>query len=193
MLFGSTSDESSARDIMDSALEAGIDFVDVANSYPSPPDPQSMGRTEEIVGRWLRGRRHQVILSTKFGSSFQELRGSRRDVILACEASLRRLQTDRIDVYWFHQPTLDTPFEETLEALERLAEAGKILHVGVSNFQAWHLGLVLLAAAGRGGIPPTAIQPRYNLLHREPERDLIPLASRTVSASCPSIRSAVEC
>ncbi|MBJ7601784.1 MAG: aldo/keto reductase [Candidatus Dormibacteraeota bacterium] len=177
MLFGSTSDEGASHRMMDTALELGIDFFDVSNSYPSPPDPQTMGRSEEIVGRWLKGRRDAVVLSTKFGSKFQSLKGSRRDVIQACEASLRRLQTDRIDVYWFHQPTLETPFEETLEALDRLLLAGKILYVGASNFEAWHLALLLLAASGHPATRIAAIQPRYNLLHRQPERDLIPLGA----------------
>jgi aryl-alcohol dehydrogenase-like predicted oxidoreductase len=177
MLFGSSCDEPTSRVIMDTAFELGIDFFDVANSYPSPPDPLTMGRTEEIVGRWLKGRRDAIILSTKFGSHFQARKGSRRDVILACEASLGRLGTDWIDVYWFHQATLDTaPFEESLEGLDRLVQAGKVLYVGASNFEAWQLGLLLLGAADRGGLRPIAVQPRYNLLHREPERDLIPLA-----------------
>lgn len=179
MLFGSTSDEAAARRIMDTAVELGIDFFDVANSYPSPPDPATMGRSEEIVGRWLKAHGREVVLSTKFGSKFQPLKGNRRDVTRACEASMRRLQTDHIDVYWFHQPTLDTPFEETLEALERLVEAGKVRHVGASNFEAWQLALLLLAGAGSRLARVVAIQPRYNLLHRQPERDLVPLAVAT--------------
>lgn len=176
MLFGSVCDEHASRAILDAALELGIDFIDVANSYPSPPDPATAGRTEEIVGAWLRGHRDQVVLSTKFGSRFQSLKGSRSDVLMACEASLRRLKTDHIDVYWFHQPTLETPFEETLEALNTLADAGKIRYVGVSNFDARQLRLLLTAAAETSGLGPVALQPRYNLLYRQPERDVIPLA-----------------
>jgi aryl-alcohol dehydrogenase-like predicted oxidoreductase len=179
MLFGSSCDEASSVEIMNTARDMGLDFFDLANSYPSPPHPQTMGRTEEIVGRWLAGRRDSFVISTKFGSKFQNLKGSRSDVISACEASLRRLGTDRIDIYWFHQPTLETPFEETLEALDRLIQAGKVLHIGVSNFEAWHLGVLLLASAELSRVPPIAIQPRYNLLHRQPERDLIPLAVAT--------------
>jgi aryl-alcohol dehydrogenase-like predicted oxidoreductase len=177
MLFGSSCDESGAHRIMDVAIELGIDFFDVANSYPSPPDPETMGRSEEMVGRWLKGRRHDIVLSTKFGSKFQALLGNRRDVIQACEASLRRLQTDYIDIYWFHQATLETPFEETLEALDRLVQAGKVLYIGASNFETWHLALLLMAAVGRPSTRVVAIQPRYNLLCRQPERDLIPLAA----------------
>ena len=177
MLFGSVLDEQESHCLMETALALGINFFDVANSYPSPPDPSTMGRTEEIVGRWLRGRRDSVVLSTKFGSKFHPLQGGRRDVIQACEESLRRLGTDRIDIYWFHQPTLATAFEETLEALDRLAEAGKILQLGVSNFEAWHLGVLLFQAGQRSGCRVAAVQPRYNLLYRQPERDLIPLAA----------------
>lgn len=179
MLFGSSCDEQRSHAILDTAFELGIDFVDVANSYPTPTDPNTIGRSEEIVGTWLKGRRDQVVVSTKFGSMFQALKGSRRDVTLACEQSLRRLQTDRIDVYWFHQPTMETAFDETLEALDRLILAGKVRYVGVSNFEAWHLGLLLMAAAGNSTerTRPIALQPRYNLLYRQPERDLIPLAN----------------
>ena len=177
MLFGSTLDEGASGRMMDTAIELGINFFDTANSYPSPPDEATVGTSEEIVGRWLEGRRNSIVLSTKFGSKFQSLKGSRRDVILACEESLRRLGTEWVDIYWFHQPTMETPFEETLEALDRITEAGKIRYVGASNFEAWQLALLLSATKGRTVTRIAAIQPRYNLLYRQPERDLIPLAT----------------
>jgi aryl-alcohol dehydrogenase-like predicted oxidoreductase len=179
MIFGSQLDEAAAFAVLDRAVELGIDFVDVADVYPVPPSPQTSGRTEEIVGRWLLSRRPAITVATKcvgrMGPGANDLGGSRKHVIEACEASLRRLQRERVDLYYLHHSDLGAPMEETLEALDRLVRDGKIHYVAVSNFEAWQLGLALTAQAERGLARVAAVQPRYNLLSRTSERDLLPL------------------
>lgn len=179
MLFGSQCDEAAAFAIMDAAADLGIDFLDTADAYPVPQDPATAGRSEEIVGRWLRGRRGRAVVATKcvnrVGPGANDGGGSRKHVIEACEASLRRLQTDRIDLFYLHHPELGAPMEETFEALDHLVRQGKVLYVGVSNFEAWQLALALRAIAEGRLAPIAAHQPRYNLLHRPAERDLLPL------------------
>ena len=180
MVFGSQCDAAAAFAIMDTAETLGIDFLDVADVYPVPVGPATWGRTEEIVGRWLRGRRERFVVATKcanrVGPGPNDQGGSRKHVIEACERSLRRLQTDRIDLYYLHHADLGAPMEETLEALDRLVQDGKVLYLGVSNFEAWQLGLAMTTIAERRLSRITAVQPRYNLLHRPAERDLFPLA-----------------
>jgi aryl-alcohol dehydrogenase (NADP+) len=181
MIFGSQLEEEAAFAVLDRACELGIDFVDAADVYPVPPDPEMTGRTEEIVGRWLRSRRPVVTVATKcvnrVGPGRNDVGGSRKHVIEACEASLRRLQLERIDLYYLHHSDLGAPMEETLEALDRLAQDGKIHYVAVSNFEAWQLGLAMALAAERRLARITAVQPRYNLLNRVYERDLLPLCA----------------
>ena len=180
MLFGSQCDEATSVAILDEAAGLGIDFLDTADVYPVPPGPETWGRSEEILGRWLRGRRERFVVATKCGSRVgpgpNDAGGSRRHVIAACEASLRRLQTDRVDLFYLHHPDLGAPLPETLEALDRLVRDGKVLYVGVSNFEAWQVGLALEAIAERRLSRIAAFQPRYNLVHRPAERDLLPLA-----------------
>ena len=180
MLFGSQCDEATSVTILDEAAGLGIDFLDTADVYPVPPGPATLGRSEEILGRWLRGRRERVVVATKCGNRVgpgpNDAGGSRRHVIAACEASLRRLQTDRIELFYLHHADLGAPLPETLEALDRLVRDGKVLYVGLSNFEAWQLGLAMAAIAERGLSCIAALQPRYNLLHRPAERDLLPLA-----------------
>ena len=180
MVFGAQCDEPASIAVMDSAAELGFNFFDVADVYPVPPTLQTAGSTEEIVGRWLKGRRGAYVIATKFngpmGPGPNHRGASRKHMIEACEASLRRLQTDRIDVYYIHQFDADTPLDETLEAFDRLRADGKILYIGISNFSAWQLGLVQAIVAERRLAPVAALQPRYNLLFRQPERDLLPLA-----------------
>ncbi len=180
MLFGSQCDEATSVTILDEAAGLGIDFLDTADVYPVPPGPATWGRSEEILGRWLRGRRERVVVATKCGNRVgpgpNDAGGSRRHIIAACEASLRRLQTDRLDLFYLHHADLGAPLPETLEALDRLVRDGKVLYVGLSNFEAWQLGLAMAAIAERGLSRIAALQPRYNLLHRPAERDLLPLA-----------------
>lgn len=179
MIFGSQLDEAKAFAVMDRGVELGIDFFDTADVYPVPPAADTWGRTEEIVGRWLRSRRTPITLATKcvarVGSGANDLGGSRKHVIEACEASLRRLQQERIDLYYLHHSDLGAPMEETLEALDRLVQDGKVHYVGVSNFEAWQLGLAMSLAAERRLARIAIVQPRYNLLNRTYERELLPL------------------
>jgi 1-deoxyxylulose-5-phosphate synthase len=179
MIFGNQLDEAAAFAVMDRAADLGIDFVDVADVYPVPSGPGTWGRTEEIVGRWLRRRGGPFTVATKcvarVGPGANDQGGSRKHVIEACDASLRRLQVERIDVYYLHNSDLGAPMEETLEALDRLVQAGKVHYLGVSNFEAWQLGLAMSLAAERRLARLTVVQPRYNLLHRVYERDLLPL------------------
>lgn len=178
MIFGSQVAEDSAVAILDHAAELGFDFLDVADVYPVPNTPGTWGQSEEIVGRWLRSRRDRFLLATKFygkvGSARNDRGGSRHHVLMACEGSLRRLQTDRIDVYYMHRPDVQTPLEETLEALDRLVQDGKVVYVGLSNHSAWHLGLATAICAERRLARVAVVQPRYSLLDRRIERDLLP-------------------
>src|ERR1700682_6284220 len=180
MVFGARADEPTAIAVMDTAAELGFNFLDVADVYPVPPDPQTAGTTEEIVGRWLKGRREQFVVATKFngpmGPGPNDRGASRKHMIEACEASLRRLQTDRIDIYYIPHFDDSSPLDETMEAFDGLYADGKILYVGLSNFTAWQLGLAQAVVAERRLAPIAALQPRYNLLFRQPERDLLPLA-----------------
>jgi aryl-alcohol dehydrogenase-like predicted oxidoreductase len=189
MIFGTQLDQDAAFAVMDRALELGIDFIDVADVYPVPPDPTLWGRTEEIVGRWLGDRRPRVTVATKcvgrVGPGANDLGGSRKHVIEACEASLRRLGVERIDLYYLHHSDTGAPMDETFEALDRLVQDGKIHYVGVSNFEAWQLGLACTTIADRRLARIAAVQPRYNLLNRTYERDLLPLTGATGIAVVP--------
>jgi aryl-alcohol dehydrogenase (NADP+) len=189
MIFGSQLDEPAAFAVMDRAVELGIDFVDNADVYPVPPRPDTVGRTEEIVGRWIANRRPVVTVATKcvnrVGPGPNDAGGSRKHVIEACEASLRRLGVDRVDLYYLHHSDLQAPLDETLEALDRLVQDGKIHYVGVSNFEAWQLGLAAGIVAERRLARVTAVQPRYNLLNRTYERDLLPYCRATGTAVVP--------
>ncbi len=179
MMFGTYLDESTCAELMMEASGVGVDFFDLADRYPVPPGPDNFGRTEEIVGRWLKGQRNKFVIATKFGrpvgSGPNDEGGSRKHVIEACEASLRRLQTDRVDLYWMHGPDRSTPIEETLAAMALLREQGKILYLGVSNFSAWQLAEAQVAASQLGLGLISAVQPRYNLLARSAESELLPL------------------
>jgi 1-deoxyxylulose-5-phosphate synthase len=179
MIFGSQVDERGAFAVLDRAWDQGIDFVDTADVYPVPQSPETVGRSEEILGRWLSTRRAPAVVATKcaapVGPRPNQAGGSRKHVIEACEASLRRLGLERVDVFYMHHSDLRAPFDETLEALDRLRQSGKFHYVGLSNFEAWQLGLALEVAAERRLAGIAVLQPRYNLLNRSPERDLLPL------------------
>jgi aryl-alcohol dehydrogenase-like predicted oxidoreductase len=179
MIFGGQVDETVAFAVMDRAFELGIDFFDTADVYPVPPSAETAGRSEEIVGRWIRSRGHAVTVATKcvnrVGPGRNDQGGGRKHVIEACEASLRRLGRERIDVFYLHHADLEAPLEETLEALDQLVRAGKVHYLGVSNFETWQLGLALATIAERRLARISVVQPRYNLLNRVYERDLLPL------------------
>ncbi len=179
MTFAAQADEAASRAIMDAAAEAGIDFIDTADCYPVPIDLATVGRTEEYVGRWLEGRRHQFVLATKcrvrVGPGPNDEGLSRRHIMASCEASLRRLRTDYIDLYQAHSPDPETPIDETLRAFDDLVRQGKVRYVGCSNYAAWQLALALGVSERHGLARFDCLQPRYNILHRDIEAEQLPL------------------
>ena len=178
MTFGLQSDEATGFAIMDSAAEGGIDFFDTSDAYPLGGDLATRGRTEEIIGRWLAGKRERFIIATKCfvptGPSPMDGGNSRKHILSAVEASLRRLRTDYIDLYQLHGYDQNTPIDETLSALDDLVHAGKVRYVGCSNFVTYQL----VRAIGRSETLRLArfdsVQPRYNLLFRQIEREMLP-------------------
>src|SRR5262245_49344909 len=179
MTFGHQCDEATSFAILDRAAEAGVYFLDTADAYPVPPSPETAGRTEEIVGRWLQGKRDRYVLATKcrirVGHEANDEGLSRRHILKAAHDSLRPRRTDYIDLYQPHAPDLDTPHDETLRALDDLVRQGKVRYLGCSNFAAWHVALSLGISAAHGWARYDCIQPRYNLLYREIETELLPL------------------
>ena len=170
--WGST-DAAEARRLIDICLEAGVSFFDTANSY-------STGMAEEILGAAIAGRRNDLILATKatfpMGSGPNEAGSSRHFLLRACEDSLRRLRTDRIDVYYMHGFDENTPIEETLKALETLVASGKVTYVACSNFSGWQLMKSLAVSDRYGWARYVAHQAYYSLVSREYEWELMPLA-----------------
>lgn len=180
MTFGWSVEEAESHAIMDLALERGINFFDTADVY-SRWDPRSYaGKTEEIMGRWFAGdpsRRHNVILATKvrgqMGDGPNDQGLSRRHIMEAVDASLRRLQTDYIDLYQTHSPDDGTPIDETLRALDDLVHSGKVRYIGCSNYKAWHLMEALWTSDTLNLARYDSLQPHYNLLTRADfEREL---------------------
>lgn len=184
MTFGSQADEAAAFEIMDKAVEAGIDFFDAAEMYPVPPDAKYIGATEEIIGRWMkaRGNRESIILATKVaGPSHQwirpPLRGGktaldRHNIVRAVEASLRKLQTDYIDLYQTHWPDHGFGYEETLTALDELVTSGKVRVLGCSNETAWGLAKSLWTSDLCGVARYETIQNNFSLNNRRFEDEL---------------------
>jgi len=179
MTFGLQCDEATSFRILDRALAGGITFLDTSDVYPLGGGLDTVGRTEEILGRWLKGRRHDVVLATKgFGATSArpwDRGNSRKHLLDAIEGSLRRLGTDHVDLYQLHHPDAQTPIDESLRALDDIVRAGKARYVGCSNFPAWQTARAL----GRSDVLHLArfdcVQPRYNLLFRQIERELLPL------------------
>ncbi len=179
MTFGLQCDEATSFAIMDKAAEGGISFFDTADAYPLGGELADRGRTEEIIGRWLKGKRDDFIIATKcfvpMGARPFQGGNSRRHVIAAAEASLRRLGVDYIDLYQLHGVDPDTPVDETLEALNSLVASGKVRYVGCSNHLAYQVARALGRSEARNLAKFVSVQPRYNLLFREIERELVPL------------------
>ncbi len=170
--FGWKIDEAQTRQVVDAALEAGVTFFDTADIYGGT-------KSEEFLGRVLQGRRDQVVLASKFGIKIGDARpgGAKPDYIrLAVEDSLRRLQTDHLDLYQLHRPDDDTPIADTLGALHELVRAGKVREIGCSNFSAAQLQEAETAAAG--GARFVSVQNEYSLLKREPEADVLPACEK---------------
>lgn len=189
MTFGLQCDEETSRSILDAADEAGIDFLDAADVYPLGGGLDTAGRTEEIVGRWLQGRRERFVLATKcvgrMGRSPWDQGMSRKHILDAIDASLQRLRTDYVDLYQLHAYDPTTPLDEALEALDTVVRAGKARYVGVSNWPAYKVARALGRSEVRGWARVDSVQPRYNLLFRPFERDLLPLCEEEGIAVIP--------
>jgi aryl-alcohol dehydrogenase (NADP+) len=189
MTFGLQTDEEPARRILDLASEGGINFIDTADVYPLGGGLPTVGRTEEIVGRWLKGKRHQFVVATKavgkVGPSPWDQGASRKHLLDAIDGSLRRLGTDYVDLYQLHSDDRETPVDETLDALDTIVRSGKARYVGVSNFLAYRLARAIGRAEHNGLVGIASVQPRYALLFREIERELLPLASEEQLAVIP--------
>jgi aryl-alcohol dehydrogenase (NADP+) len=179
MTFGFQCDEPTSLAILDRAAAGGITFLDTADVYPLGGGLPTVGRTEEILGRWLPGRRHEFIVATKcFGAMSArpwDRGGSRKHILDAIEASLRRLRTDYVDLYQLHHADPETPIDETLRALDDVVRAGKARYVGCSNFHAYQVARALGRSEVLGLARFDCVQPRYNLLFRQVERELLPL------------------
>lgn len=175
-----TESPESTQAVVDAAIDAGITLFDVSDTYGAP-----RGRSEELLGAALGKRRGDVVVATKFGMDMHGAngpdfgaRGSRRYIRIAVEASLRRLNTDWIDLYQYHRPDPATPIAETLAALQELVIEGKVRYIGHSNFSGWQLADADWTARTAHTTPFISAQNEYSLLHREPERELLPAASR---------------
>ena len=172
--FGDYVDEETARALVDTCLEGGVNFFDTADAY-------SQGRSEEVLGRVFQGRRHEVVIATKVrlevGPGPNDRGLSRTHIMQAVESSLRRLQTDYIDLYQTHSPDYDTPLEETLRALDDLVRQGKVRYIGCSNYPAWYLCKALWISDVRNLARFDCHQPRYNLINREVEAELLPFCA----------------
>jgi NDP-hexose C3-ketoreductase / dTDP-4-oxo-2-deoxy-alpha-D-pentos-2-ene 2,3-reductase len=180
MNFGPVTPEDEARTISDAALEQGINFFDTANTYGWG---ENKGLTEEILGRWFAqggGRREKVVLATKVYGAMSDWPNdgklSARNIRLACEASLRRLQSDYIDLYQMHHVDRSTPWDEIWQAMETLVAQGKVLYVGSSNFAGWHITQAQEAARARHFQGLVCEQALYNLAERSAELEVLPAA-----------------
>ena len=182
MTFGNEADEETSHTIMDRALDAGVNFIDTADVY-------THGTTEEIVGRWLKPRRREIVLASKVhyptGEGVNERGSSRLHILRGVEDSLRRLQTDYLDVVYLHHWDEHTPIEQSLSAMSHLVSQGKVLYCGVSNFSAWQTMKAIAAAEKYGWAPVVAVQPMYNLVKRIAEVEILPLAESEGLAVCP--------
>jgi aryl-alcohol dehydrogenase-like predicted oxidoreductase len=172
--YGAEPDE--ARFMLDGYLEAGGNFIDTADSY-------QFGESETLLGEFIRSNRDDLVIGTKYTQgadskgSLSVTGNSRKSMVRSIEESLKRLRTDRVDLYWVHMPDGDTPIEEIARGLDDLVRAGKILYVGLSNFPAWRTAGAATLAALRGWAPIVAQQIEYSLVERTPDRELLPMAA----------------
>ena len=175
MMFGGPTNEEDSIRIIHRALEAGINFIDTADVY-------NAGESERVVGRALKGRRDQVVLATKVGGPTGEgpndKGASRAHIFQAVDASLSRLNTDYIDLYYIHVPDYDTPVDETMAALDDCVRAGKLRYAACSNHYSWQVCEGLWASQRLGLTPYVAVQPLYNILNRDAELELLPLCRK---------------
>jgi len=176
--FGGRSDFPATERIVNTAIDHGINFFDTSDSYP----PGNRGVSEEFLGRIFKDKRKDIVLATKFGSPLDKAGlsrgGSRRHIMLAVEDSLRRLNTDWIDLYQLHHPDADTPIEETLRALDDLIRQGKVRYIGCSNMPAWQVIDAYHIAHELGASAFVSCQDEYSLLNRDVEDGLVPAIGR---------------
>jgi aryl-alcohol dehydrogenase (NADP+) len=181
MTFGLQCDEPTSVSILDKASEGGVTFLDAADVYPLGGGPETVGRTEEIIGSWMKGKREQFIVATKcfgrMGPNRWDQGNSRKHILDAIDGSLRRLQTDYVDLYQLHGPDPNTPLDETLEALDDLVRWGKVRYIGCSNFLSYQVARAVGRSEALGTARFDSVQPRYNLLFRQIERELLPLCA----------------
>jgi len=172
MTFGGQADEDECYKLFRVAMDAGINFYDTADVY-------NRGRAEEILGALIKGMRDDLVIATKvfnpMGEKVNQRGLSRKWILRECEASLRRLQTDYVDLYQLHQPDYETPLEETLMAMDQLVREGKVRYVGCSNYAAWQVVQMLWICDRRDLAPVVSVQPMFNLLARGVEQELLPM------------------
>jgi aryl-alcohol dehydrogenase-like predicted oxidoreductase len=173
MTFGAEADEAESSAMFRACRDAGVNFFDCADIYAG-------GRSEEILGRLIKDGREDVVITSKayFATSkdVNAMGASRRHILSAVEASLRRLGTDRIDIYFVHRFDDRTALEDTLRALDDLVRQGKVVYTGASNFAAWQVAKALGISVNRGWVPFSCIQPMYNLVKRQAEVEILPMA-----------------
>ena len=182
MTFGAQTDEATARSMIDLCLERGVNFIDTANVY-------NAGKTEEILGRILAGRRDRFVIASKVGIKNDQLPEeaglSPAAIRKGIENSLRRLNTDYVDLYYLHQPDYSVPLEDSMAAIDELVRAGKVRFVGASNYASWQLCRMLWLAKENGWQPLQVVQPMYNLLARGIEQELLPMCREFALAVVP--------
>jgi aryl-alcohol dehydrogenase-like predicted oxidoreductase len=174
MTFGATTSLDEARQIADTCLDSGVFFWDTADMYGA-------GHSEEVVGQLLKGRRERVVLATKAFAAMSDDPNDRglsaRHLLDACDASLRRLGTDWIDLFYLHLPDRSVPLDETLRACEDLVRSGRVRYLACSNYRAWEVVQLVELARSRGWQPMTAVQPLYNAANRDIEVELLPMTA----------------
>jgi aryl-alcohol dehydrogenase-like predicted oxidoreductase len=192
MTFGLQTDEAGSFAILDKAIEGGINFVDTADVYPLGGGLDAVGRTEAIIGDWMSrrpGARARIVLATKavgkMGPAPWDEGASRKHLLDAIDASLKRLKTDYVDLYQLHHDDRTTPLDESMEALATIVRSGRARYIGLSNFQAWRVAKALGRADLLSLPRVVSLQPRYNLLFRQIERELLPLAEEEGLAVIP--------
>jgi aryl-alcohol dehydrogenase-like predicted oxidoreductase len=178
--FGWTSDETTSRQVLDSFLDAGGTLIDTSDSYSAFVPGNSGGESETIIGAWMaaRGNRDVVLIGTKVSQHPKFPGLSAANVAAAADASLKRLGTDYIDLYWAHFDDPDVPLQETAEAFDALVRSGKVRAIGMSNYTGERIREWITIARREGYVAPVAVQPLYNLVKRDPyERDIAPVAA----------------
>jgi aryl-alcohol dehydrogenase-like predicted oxidoreductase len=179
MTFGNQADKTTSFAILDKAFDAGVTFIDTADVYPLGGNYDQLGATESIIGEWIGSKRQQIVLASKcfgaMGPGANERGLSRKHIMEAIENSLRRLRTDYLDLYQAHQFDSRTPLEETLRAFDDLVAQGKVRYIGVSNWRSWQVMKALGISERKNYVRIDSVQPRYNLLFRMIEEELVPM------------------